>query len=322
MLASALHSIAVGNLLPAAREHGLRGHDGVGAGEAVATAAPCRPSASSPTSASSWSGWRPSCARRMNRPAGGFVDGAVRRPPSCPARRAPLDRPGAADGGGGAAALRRLRAHRAHRRRRPRAPRRLPLRRRHEVGRPLHRARARPSATTTTGSASSRWTDDEEALLAINHEYVSLAYLGDAALYPADLRACCAGRAPTVDDFKRDVGRLRACACGATAPPGPGCPCSSDPLNRRINALTPCRVDGPAAPLIGADARRGHLRQLRGADHAVEHRPHLRGELPGPRARGGGRAGAASRAAARSTCPAATTAGWSRSTPTIRAPRR
>jgi secreted PhoX family phosphatase len=52
--------------------------------------------------------------------------------------------------------------------------------------------------------------DDEEALLAVNHEYISLAFLGDAALYPATFQTL-RGRAPTVEDYKRDVGVPRPC---------------------------------------------------------------------------------------------------------------
>jgi uncharacterized protein len=91
--------------------------------------------------------------------------------------------------------------------------------------------------------------DDQEALLAVNHEYISLAYLGDAALYPMTFEVL-RGRTPTVDDYKLDVGvsTVRVRRDGST---GAWVPVLSDPLNRRINARTPCRVDGPAAPLFG-----------------------------------------------------------------------
>jgi secreted PhoX family phosphatase len=97
--------------------------------------------------------------------------------------------------------------------------------------------------------------DDEEALLAVNHEYVSLAYLGDAALYPTTFETL-RGRVPTVDDYKLDVGvsTVRVRRDGTT---GAWVPVLSDPLNRRINAHTPCRADGPAARLFGADRALG-----------------------------------------------------------------
>ncbi len=97
--------------------------------------------------------------------------------------------------------------------------------------------------------------DAEEALLVVNHEYISMAYLGDAALYPATFEML-RGRAPTVDDYKLDVGvsTARVRRDGST---GAWVPVLSDPLNRRINARTPCRVDGPAAPLFGTSLVQG-----------------------------------------------------------------
>jgi secreted PhoX family phosphatase len=93
--------------------------------------------------------------------------------------------------------------------------------------------------------------DDEEALLVVNHEYISLAYLGDAALYPATFEML-RGRAPTVDDYKLDVGSRRR-ASGATVPPGPGCPCSrtrstagSTPVHRAAWTAPPRRSSGRA----------------------------------------------------------------------------
>jgi secreted PhoX family phosphatase len=63
----------------------------------------------------------------------------------------------------------------------------------------------------------------EEALLTINQEYISVAFLGDVALYPETFKLL-RGREATIDDFKRDVGSP-CCACAATGPPGPGCRC-------------------------------------------------------------------------------------------------
>jgi len=97
--------------------------------------------------------------------------------------------------------------------------------------------------------------DDQEALLAVNHEYISLAFLGDAALYPATFQML-RGRVPTVEDYKRDVGVsvVRVRRDGAT---GAWVPVLRDPLNRRIDAHTPCRADGPAAALFGAETVEG-----------------------------------------------------------------
>ena len=97
--------------------------------------------------------------------------------------------------------------------------------------------------------------DDEEALLAVNHEYVSLAFLGDAALYPATFHML-RGRVPTVDDYKRDVGVsvVRVQRDGTT---GAWVPVLRDPLNRRIDARTACRADGPAAALFGSELVEG-----------------------------------------------------------------
>ncbi len=94
-----------------------------------------------------------------------------------------------------------------------------------------------------------RLASDEEALLVVNHEYCSVAYGGDAALYPQTFRAL-RGRAATVDDMKLDVGVsvLRVRRDGAS---GSWQPVMRDRLNRRINARTPCAADGPAARLFG-----------------------------------------------------------------------
>jgi uncharacterized protein len=100
-----------------------------------------------------------------------------------------------------------------------------------------------------------RMNGDEEALLVVNHEYVSMAFGGDAALYPQTFRAL-RGREPTIDDVKYDVGLsvLRVQRDGAT---GAWKPVLRDRLNRRITARTPCAVDGPAARLIGGDRVEG-----------------------------------------------------------------
>ena len=100
-----------------------------------------------------------------------------------------------------------------------------------------------------------RLGSDEEALLFVNHEYVSVAVGGDAALYPQTFRAL-RGREPTVDDVKLDVGAsvLRVRRDGAT---GAWKPVLGDRLNRRITARTPCAVDGPAAALMGGERVEG-----------------------------------------------------------------
>ena len=90
---------------------------------------------------------------------------------------------------------------------------------------------------------------DDDALLWINHEYVSLATVsGNVDLYGQTFRML-RGHVPTVRDYKRDVGgsvvRVRRdSATGAWAP------VLRDPLNRRVTAFTTCRVDGPAARLM------------------------------------------------------------------------
>jgi uncharacterized protein len=95
----------------------------------------------------------------------------------------------------------------------------------------------------------------EEALLVVNHEYVSLAFAGDAALYPQTFEMLH-GRKPTVDDYKTDVGVsvVRVRRDGAS---GSWVPVLGDRLNRRIDAHTPCHYDGPAAPLIGQEVIEG-----------------------------------------------------------------
>ena len=128
---------------------------------------------------------------------------------------------------------------------------------------------------------------------------------------------CCAGRAPTVRRLQARRRGLRGARAARRGHAGPGCPCSRDPLNRRIDAFTPCRVDGPAAPLIGGEPHRGDVRQLRGrrSRRGAPRSPARRTSRPA--CRRWWTRGAASRAAAASTCRAATTAGWSRWIPTI-----
>ena len=91
--------------------------------------------------------------------------------------------------------------------------------------------------------------DGEEALLAVNHEYVSLAQSGNAPLYPETFQVL-RGRPPRVEDFKNDVGIsvLRVRRDGKS---GAWTAVVGDPLNRRVSARTPCLADGPAAPLLG-----------------------------------------------------------------------
>jgi hypothetical protein len=95
----------------------------------------------------------------------------------------------------------------------------------------------------------------EEALLVVNHEYVSLAYAGDAALYPQTFEMLH-GRMPTVDDYKTDVG-VSVVRVRRDGTSGAWVPVLGDPLNRRIDAHSPCRYDGPASPLIGQEAIEG-----------------------------------------------------------------
>ena len=130
----------------------------------------------------------------------------------------------------------------------------------------------------------------EEALLVVNHEYVSLAYAGDAALYPQTFEMLH-GRKPTVADYKTDVGRVggaraarrrqRGLGAGARRP--------AEPPDRRPHAV-PLRRAGVAAHRPGGHRR--DVRQLLGPGDAVGDRALLRGELPGPRAGAGGREGA------------------------------
>ncbi|HEV7500638.1 MAG TPA: alkaline phosphatase PhoX [Vicinamibacteria bacterium] len=90
---------------------------------------------------------------------------------------------------------------------------------------------------------------DDDALLWINHEYVSLATVsGNIDLYGQTFRML-RGHVPTVRDYKRDVGGsvVRVRRDGAT---GAWTPVLRDPLNRRVTAFTTCRVDGPAARLM------------------------------------------------------------------------
>jgi len=96
----------------------------------------------------------------------------------------------------------------------------------------------------------------DEALLFVNHEYVSLATTtGNVDLYGQSFRML-RGFAPRVRDYKLDVGAsvVRVRRDGAT---GAWTPVLRDRLNRRINAFTPCRVDGPAASLMRASTVEG-----------------------------------------------------------------
>lgn len=90
-----------------------------------------------------------------------------------------------------------------------------------------------------------------DVVLAVNHEYISIATDGDAPLYPDSFRAL-RGREATLEDYKRDVGvsvlRARRDATGAWRA------VLGDRLNRRIDATTPCAVDGPAAATLGGTA--------------------------------------------------------------------
>jgi secreted PhoX family phosphatase len=94
--------------------------------------------------------------------------------------------------------------------------------------------------------------DDEQALLVVNHEYISgiVAATGEAPLYPQTYRMLH-DRAPTIEDYKRDLGVsvLRVRRDGVT---GAWRPVDKDRLNRRIDAFTPCDVSGPAARLMNA----------------------------------------------------------------------
>lgn len=92
--------------------------------------------------------------------------------------------------------------------------------------------------------------DTEEALLVVNHEYVSLAKDGDAALYPQTFQRL-RGRNATIDDQKSDVG-VSVVRVRRDGRSGAWLPVGRDPLNRRVSAKTPCHADGPAARVLGA----------------------------------------------------------------------
>lgn len=95
----------------------------------------------------------------------------------------------------------------------------------------------------------------EEALLVVNHEYVSLAYQGDAALYPSTFRVL-RGRRPTVADHKKDVG-VSVVRVRRDAKSGAWTFVNRDRHNRRIDATSSCAVDGPAAPLMNQERLEG-----------------------------------------------------------------
>jgi hypothetical protein len=90
----------------------------------------------------------------------------------------------------------------------------------------------------------------EEAILVVNHEYISLAHEGDAPLYPRTFELL-RGRTPTVDDYKQDVG-VSVLRVKRDPASGAWRPVLEDRLNRRITARTPCNTDGPAAALLGS----------------------------------------------------------------------
>jgi uncharacterized protein len=105
---------------------------------------------------------------------------------------------------------------------------------------------------------------DNDALLWINHEYVSLATVsGSIDLYGQTFRML-RGHLPTVRDYKRDVGGsvLRVQRDAAT---GAWTPVLRDPLNRRVNAFTACRVDGPASRLMKVGVVEGTFENCAGA---------------------------------------------------------
>jgi secreted PhoX family phosphatase len=91
-----------------------------------------------------------------------------------------------------------------------------------------------------------------DLVLAINHEYISIATEGDVPLYP-DCFQALRGREASLDDFKRDVG-VSVLRVRHDAQTGAWAPVVGDRLNRRIDALTACQVDGPAAALLGGRA--------------------------------------------------------------------
>jgi secreted PhoX family phosphatase len=103
---------------------------------------------------------------------------------------------------------------------------------------------------------------DEEALLVVNHEYISLAYGGDIALYPQTFEVL-RGRKPTVEDYKHDVG-LSVLRVRRDSASGAWVPVLKDPLNRRIDAFTQCKVDGPAAALMGQPLLEGTFENCAG----------------------------------------------------------
>ncbi|HET7295058.1 MAG TPA: alkaline phosphatase PhoX [Vicinamibacteria bacterium] len=92
----------------------------------------------------------------------------------------------------------------------------------------------------------------EDALLGVNHEYISLAIEGDAPLYRESFQAL-RGRADTIADWKRDVG-LSVLRVRRDERTGAWGPVLGDRLNRRVDAVTPFVVDGPAAAVLGERA--------------------------------------------------------------------
>jgi hypothetical protein len=108
-----------------------------------------------------------------------------------------------------------------------------------------------------------RLDSDDDALLAINHEYVSLATTtGNADLYRDSFRALYR-REPSLLDMKHDMG-MSVLRVRRDAASGAWRPVLRDRLNRRIHALTPCSVDGPAAPLMGTRTIQGTFENCAG----------------------------------------------------------
>lgn len=108
-----------------------------------------------------------------------------------------------------------------------------------------------------------RLGSDDEALLAVNHEYVSLATTtGNVDLYGDSFRALY-HRDPSVLDMKQDVG-MSVVRVRRDPESGAWRPVLRDRLNRRIHGLTPCGVDGPAADLMGTRTLEGTFENCAG----------------------------------------------------------
>ena len=134
---------------------------------------------------------------------------------------------------------------------------------------------------------------DDDALLWINHEYVSLATVsGNVDLYGQTFRML-RGHVPTVRDYKRDVGGsvVRVRRDGATGAWTPVLRDPPEPPRHRLHALPRGRPRGAAHE---GGRGRGHVRELRGRRDPLGHRAELRGEHPSARAGGNGYARALS----------------------------